>query len=179
MKRRQFVQKTISFVGLAIASPLLLSLSQCNSDENKALNSLRNILNAVESALKALIALGLAHDTIQTAAKYLESVTTFVNTAAETLEDAALNAAQKAAKILDLGAKVTLPHVDDPKVQSILQTVQGAVAAFLSFFQPSNPTEVKLEPRSKSLLDDIEHDAQKDQADVVKWASSPAPTPTK
>lgn len=177
--RRQFLQRALSFLGLVISAPLLLSLSQCRSNENEALNSLRNILNAVDSALKALIALGLAHDTILAAAKYLESVTTFVNTAAETLEDAALSTAQKAAKILQAGNNVALQHFDDPKVRNILQTVQAAVAAFLSFFQPAKPTEVKVEPRTKKVLDDIEQDAQKENADIVKWAANPAATPTK
>jgi hypothetical protein len=177
ISRRQFVQRGASFLALSLSTFSLLGLSQCNSGESDALKNLRNILNAVESALKFLVGMGLVNELVQIAAKYLTSVTTFVNAAAEVLEDVTLSAAQQAAKIVSLGAGVVLPHVNDPRVQSTLQTVQAAVMLFLQLFQSPNTVSLKLDDKNKRTLDKIEKDAAKDGNDVERWAASPHPAP--
>ena len=156
----------------------LLSASQCNTSETGALNALRDILNKVEAALKTLILIGLANEVVQAAAKYLQSVTAFVNDAAATLENEALTVAQRAAKILSLGAGIALPHFEDARVQSALLTVQAAVALFLNLFQPANPANVKVSDSTRRTLSKIETDAHSDSLAVEQWAKSPHPAPS-
>jgi hypothetical protein len=172
--RRQFV---VRFVGLTITLPMLLGFSQCKS-ENSALTALRNILLKLEVGLKTMMGMGLINDVIQAAAKYLEEVATFVNKAAEILEDTAISSVERAAKIVNAGTQIALPHFEDPRVQSALLAVQSAVAMFLKLFQPPNPAEVKLNDTTKNALHQIEQEATNDGRDVEKWASSSHPEPT-
>jgi hypothetical protein len=173
ISRRRFFLAALTLAGAAG----LLNFSNCMT-ESGALKALRQVLNKLESALKTLMAMGLVSDLIQAAAKYLESVSAFVHQAAEVLEDNLLSAAEKASKIIQLGASVVLPNIPDAKVQSILQNVQAAVALFLALFAPPKPAAVELTEHSREALHQIEVDASRDQADVVKWASAPHPSPT-
>jgi len=177
MNRREFAKRGASFLVLGVSSITLLGLSQCNG-EGDTLKRLREILTKLEAAFKLLSVMGLANEVVQAAAKYLESVAQFVNQAAETLEDAALSTAQRAAKILSLGAQVALPHFTDPRVQNSLLVVQQAVSLFLSLFQASNPPTVPINDKTRKTLADIERDASQDNNDVVKWAAAPHPTPS-
>jgi antitoxin component of RelBE/YafQ-DinJ toxin-antitoxin module len=164
--RRHF----IGFLGLAAFTlPALLGFSHCTS-ENGALRSLRDVLTKLESAFNLLSTLGLANAIVQAVAKYLESVASFVDQAVAVLEDLGLSTAQRAAKILDLGAQVALPHFEDSRVQAALLTVQAAVSVFLNLFHPPTPAEVPLNQKNKETLSAIETEATNDGKDVEKWA---------
>jgi hypothetical protein len=171
LSRRKF---SLALLTAAAAVPLL-NFSSCN--QSGALKALRNILAKWELSFKDIVGMVLSADIIQQVSKYLTSVTQFVAGASRILEDNLLSAAEKAAKITALGVNVVLPHFSDPRVQASLLAVQKAVALFLSLFQAPNPTEVHLDAHNRDALHEIEAEAQKDQADAMKWAASPHPTP--
>lgn len=167
MTRRKF----LPILGTLAGCFFTLSLGQCHEETGgESIQKLRTILNQVEASLKILIAFGLANEVIQQAAKYLESVTAFVNGAAEVLENTVLSVAEKAAKIVAISATVALPHFNDSRVQDVLLKVQTAVDAFVAIWRAVNPPEVKLTATTRKLLDQIEHDAQHDSTVVEQWA---------
>jgi hypothetical protein len=115
--------------------------------------------------------MGLASDLIHIVANYLTLVAKFVNEVGEVLENAALSAAEQAAKILSLGAGVVMPHVTDQRVATALQTVQSAVEIFLNLYRNVRPPTVTLTDNNRRTIEKIEKDATKDSNDVERWAA--------
>lgn len=177
MTRRWFAQR----LALAAASLLLLPASLCNK-AGDLISSLRNILATVEHALGLLGVLqGLLPDAVNTAAKYLIAVVSFVDSVGQIMENDTLNAADKARQILALAGPLVFPPIPPP-IGPILQAVAKAVDAFLSHFGtdqahagaqaravPGNVPDMSFNQKQRDELEAIEQQARKDRVLIEDW----------
>lgn len=177
--RREFARNLLG----TLAAVAVLGMSKCaEGGANAMLNSLRNVLKAVDKALQSLTLLGaLLPDIVHTVAAYLTAVTQFVDDAATILEDAAKSAAQKASDILAMVGKVILPAINNPQVTQILALVDAALNLFLAFFggstkqprgaaQAKVPGEMRLSDSDRRYLETIEGLAVAERTAVAQWA---------
>lgn len=187
--RRQFGRLS----SLTLVSLLVSSWMSCEK-ATTAIGDLRGILNAVETALKALNLLsGLLPEAVNKGAAYLLAVCQFVDDVGRILENDAINAIDKTRQILSWAAQLPLVSAIPEPIQTIARGVATAVDKFLSIFgtdaehagsvaraRMDNPPDwlgKPLDAKSKDTLHAIEADAEKDKAAVEAWQNRALITP--
>lgn len=179
MTRRRFGLQ----LGGAFASLLLLPGLQCNKASD-LIQSLRQILQAVEKALSLLAMLGgLLPAVVNDVAKYLLGVLDYVDKVATLLEDETQSAADKARQILNWATALAVPKIPDERVATIVKAVAGAVDHFLSFFgtdqagagvlarsqAPPKVPNLSFSDKERQQLKAIAPDAMRDERAVEDW----------
>lgn len=185
VNRREFGRLS----SLGLASWLLSGWMACNKASD-LIQSLRQILGAVEAALAALsLFQGLLPDVVTTVAGYLRGVTDFVNKVANLLEDETQSALDKARQILSWATPLVVPTIPDERVAKLIRAVAAAVDKFLSFFgtdqahaaqmarsMPKVP-DLAFSDKDRQLLKTIPPQAITDQHSVENWQKTAMATP--
>lgn len=178
MTRRKF-----GFQCLTCTLSLLLLGGWGCSKASDLIQSLRQILKSVETALGALSLLqGLLPDVVNKVAAYLLSVAKFVDDVGQLLESDTVTAGDKARQILQWASTLVMPVIPPP-IGPILTAVAAAVDAFLSHFGANqqnagaqarsvqNVPNISLSQADRTMLAAIHSEALTDSQGIREWAA--------